>query len=137
MNEYTAYDDRQMKVSTRIAAVIAGIALVGASIIIQSIYTGIVGAIILLATSMSKTTVVNDKGLLVTYKFLLFRHEDLWSFDNISDMHKELAEDRQFTIIHFGKGVMAKRIIFYRDDAEKVIKLALEKNSKIHFDEAK
>lgn len=132
MREFIPIDTKPMKKSTKIAALIAGIGCLALSIYIKSIYTAIVGALILAAMILSKKIAVTERGIEITYDMVLFSRVDLWSFEEIQEIHKELSPDRKKYALHMLKDVMSRRLVFTISDAQKVIDLALEKNPSIH-----
>ena len=132
MREYIPIDAKPMKKSTKIAALTAGIICVAVSIYIKSIYTALVGIIILAAMVLNKKIAVTERGIEITYDMVLFGRTDLWSFDEIQEIHKELSPDRKKYALHILKDVMSRRLVFLISDAEKVIELALEKKPAIH-----
>ena len=136
MREYKVIDDKKIRKSTRVIAVIAGLALIGVAIYANSIYSAIVGVIILLAMLLRKSVVINEEGLLTTYDAVFYKYRELWSFDEITDLHTEAVPDPQYEVLHVGKGIMVRRLVFLTGEVDKVIQLALEKNKEIHVDEA-
>ena len=98
----------------------------------RSVYTIIVGALILLAMVLQKKTAVTERGIEVTYDMILFKRVELWSFDEIQEIHKELSPDGNRYALHMMKDIMSKRLVFPIPVAEEVIALALAKNPRIH-----
>ena len=135
MHKYKAYDEKAMRQSTRIAAIISGIALIVLGIITTAKYSIPVGVIILLATIMKKETYITVNGIEVVYNILFFKHTDEWSFDDITEIHREIVPDDKYYVLHFMKDVMSRRLVFLREDALEIIDLASEMNSNIHFDD--
>ena len=132
MREFVPIDTKVMKKSTRIVALIAGAVCTALGIYISSWYTVLVGVLILSAMALNKKTAVTERGIEITYDMGLFKRVDLWSFDDIREIHKELSPDRSKYALHMLKDVMSRRLVFSISDAEKVIELALEKNPDIH-----
>ena len=132
MREYIAIDDKALRKSTRIAAVAAGIALIILAVGIRSLYTGLVGAVILAAMMLNKKTAMTEEGLVVTYDVVFYKYYEKWGFDEIKEIHKALSPDGRRYALHIMKDVMSRRLVYSVTDAEKVIDLALEKNPNIH-----
>lgn len=132
MREYIAIDDKALRKSTRIAAVAAGIALIILAVGIRSLYTGLVGAVLLAAMMLNKKTAMTEEGLVVTYDVVFYKYYEKWGFDEIKEIHKELSPDGRRYALHIMKDVMSRRLVYSVTDAEKVIDLALEKNPNIH-----
>ena len=132
MREYIPVDTKVLRKSTRIIAVFLGLMCIALAAYIKSVYAAIVGALILLSMVLSKRTAVTEKGIEVTYDMVLFKRIDLWSFDEIKEIHKELSPEGTRYALHMMKDIMSKRLVFPIEEAEEVIELALEKNPKIH-----
>ena len=82
------------------------------AVYIKSAYAAIVGALILLSMVLSKRTAVTEKGIEVTYDMVLFKRIDLWSFDEIKEIHKELSPAGTRYALHMMKDIMSKRLVF-------------------------
>jgi hypothetical protein len=136
MAEFKPLNDRKQKKSTKITALIAGIVFVILGIMLPSIYSIVIGGIILLAATVSKHTVINEKGIEVRYSMFAFKYVELWAFSEITEMHLEVVKDPRYSALHFTKDVISKRLIFTKEEARGVIKLASEQNPKIHYDQA-
>lgn len=132
MREYIAIDDKALKKSTRIAAVAGGTALILLAVFICSLYTGLVGVVLLAAMMLNKKVAVTDEGLVVTYDVVFYKYYEKWGFEEIKEIHKELSPDGRRYALHIMKDVMSRRLVYSVTDAEKVINLALEKNPYIH-----
>lgn len=132
MREYIAIDDKALKKSTRIAAVAGGTALILLAVFIRSLYTGLVGVVLLAAMMLNKKVAVTDECLVVTYDVVFYKYYEKWGFEEIKEIHKELSPDGRRYALHIMKDVMSRRLVYSVTDAEKVINLALEKNPYIH-----
>lgn len=136
MVEYKATNDRKQKKSTKIVAFVVSIILIILGIFLQSIYTGIVGLVILLSSFIKKRTYVDESGVGVLYQLFMLKYKEVWSFSEIKEMHEEIVPDPDFLALHFTKDIISKRLIFELDDAKAIVEMALEKNPTIHFDTA-
>ncbi len=132
MREYIAIDDKALRKSTRIAAIAGGVALIVLAVVIRSLYTGLVGAVLLAAMMLNKKVAMTEEGLVVTYDVVFYRYYEKWGFDEIQEIHKELSPDGRRYALHIMKDVMSRRLVYSISDADKVIELALEKNPNIH-----
>lgn len=135
MQKYIAIDDKRMKKSTRIAAIVGGLGLIALGIYMSSLYTGVIGAVLLLALVLQKEFSVTEEGVIVTYDAIVYKYREVWPFEDIVNIHKELSPDGKHYAVHFGKDVMSRRLIFPKDVADDVIRLAMEKNPSIYFGE--
>ncbi len=63
MDKIKAYDDKALRKSTRIAGVMAGIALIAMGFLGDVKYSAIIGIILLLAVVMGKATYVTENGI--------------------------------------------------------------------------
>jgi hypothetical protein len=133
MNKIKAYDEKAMRKSTKIAAMIAGVALIVLGIFTSAKYSIPVGVVLLLATVMEKDIYITEEGIEVVYNLFAFKYADKWSFNSITDIHKEEVSDNKFYVLHFMKDVMSRRVVFLIEDVDEVIRLALEKNGNIHL----
>ncbi|MDD2217979.1 MAG: hypothetical protein PHX63_06065 [Eubacteriales bacterium] len=136
MREYKVINQHELKQSTRIFALIAGIALIVLGGSISSIYTGIVGVIIILAVIYKKQICFNEDGYLTVYDFILLHHHNLWSYAEISYMHREVSPNRNYLGILVQKGMVFKRAVVPIEMAEEILSLAKEKNPNIYIGDA-
>ena len=132
MREYIPIDVKIIRKSTKVVAMALGVLCLVAGVYFQSIYAIVVGVFILAAMEKKKKTAVTERGIEVTYDMVLFKRVDLWSFEEIREIHKELSPDGRKYALHMMKDIMSKRLVFPITEAEKVIALAVEKNPKIH-----
>ena len=136
MIEFKPLNDRKQRTSTKIAVLVAGVAFVILGIVLPSIYSIVIGGIFLMASTVSKHTIISEKGIEVRYRMLAFKYEELWAFSEVTEMHLEIVKDPRFSALHFTKDVISKRLIFTKEDARSVVSLALKQNPKIHYDQA-
>ncbi len=132
MREYIPIDVKIIRKSTKVVAMALGVLCLVAGVYFQSIYAIVVGVFFLAAMVLNKKTAVTERGIEVTYDMVLFKRVDLWSFEEIREIHKELSPDGRKYALHMMKDIMSKRLVFPIPEAEKVIALAVEKNPKIH-----
>ena len=74
MREYIAIGDKALRKSTRIAAIAGGVALIVLAVVIRSLYTGLVGAVLLAAMMLNKKVAMTEEGLVVTYDVVFYRY---------------------------------------------------------------
>lgn len=135
MQEYISDNIKALKKSTRICAIIAGIGLIVLAFYLRSIYTGIVGLLLLGAALQGKTIKVTEEGVVMEYDLFFIKHRDVWPFEEISDIHTEPSPDGKKMALHVMRDIMSKRLVFMPIVAKRVIELALEKNPAIHVGE--
>lgn len=133
MKELTSIDTRSMRKSTRIAAVTAGLFFIGLGIIRPSIYAGLIGVVIIAAMLLSKETVVNEEGIVVKYDAIVYQYKEVWPWEEIKEIHKELSPDCTQYGLHFMKDIMTKRLVFPIPEAKQVLALAKEMNPEVHI----
>ncbi len=135
MNEFKVLNDRKRRLSTRIAAVIFGVGIVVLGIAFQSPIGVLLGPILVWSAFFNKYTLVSEEGVIVHYDAVLFKYKEAWLFDEVSNLHSEKVKDPKYIVLHFTRRALSKRLIFEKEDAQKIIDLALQKNSKIHFED--
>lgn len=136
MGEFESINLKKLRPVTRVFALIFSIGFLVLGVYLPSIYTLLIGVVLLLATLFDKKIVVNQDGVLVTYHMRVAKYSELWTFDQITQLYREQVPNKKYCALHFTKDVMSKRLIFTAQDAAQIIDLALSKNSQIHFDEA-
>lgn len=135
MTEVKAIDNRVKKPFIKAIAITLSIFLMAISVIIGAICGAIMGLIIIWALLLKKCTVINSEGIIVNYDARVFKYSEKWAFYEVTNIHRECVKDSNFSILHFTKGCMSKRLIFTSEDACKVIEFARAKNSKIYFND--
>ncbi len=137
MDEIKAYDDRAMRNSTKIAAVIFGVALIGFSFYATVKYAAVIGMVLLLAVVFQKETYVSREGVVLAYDFILKKHKMIWSFEEITDIHIEYVADPAYVALHFLRDVMSRRLIFRKQELAAVLDLARSAKPNMHIEEVK
>lgn len=133
MARIKAFDDRALRKSTRVAAVIAGIALIALGLVSTVKYSALIGVILLLAVVFGKETYATEEGISVEYDFLVFKHVIKWDFAEITDIHLEGIKGSHQGM-HFLKDVMTRRLLFSRDEVDQVLQMARSRNEAIHVE---
>jgi hypothetical protein len=137
MNDFKVMNDRKRKPFSKGVAILFGVLLIGVGIYTGSIFGIVFGPIIIWASLFIKYTIVNEEGIVVHYDAKIFKYKEEWPFDKVSNIHREATKDLEYSMLHFTKGAMSKRLVFTSQDAQAIIDLAKERNSNIHFDEAR
>lgn len=137
MDKIKAYDDRAMQTSTKIAAIVFGVALIGLSFYATVKYAAVIGVVLLLAVIFQKETYVSQEGVVLAYDFIVFRHKIVWTFDEITDIHIEYVKDPQYVVLHFLRDVMSRRVVFQKKQLEQVLELARSAKPGIHIENVK
>ena len=133
MKEYISVDTGKMRKSTRITAIAAGLFFIGLGIIRPSIYAALIGAAIIAAMLLSKETVVCKEGIVVRYDAIVYQYKEVWPWEEIKEIHKELSPDCKQYGLHFMKDIMTKRVVFPIPEAKEVLEFAKEMNPEIHI----
>ncbi|MFV0516728.1 MAG: hypothetical protein ACK5MV_04975 [Aminipila sp.] len=136
MCEIKSLNDRKQKKSTKSVSIVVGILLIALSIYLKAIYGIICGVLLLATVGLSKKTIINQDGILVTYDVTVYKYRELWRFIDIKELHRENISDTNTTALHFMKDVMSKRILLTSEDAEKVLEMAKSSNPQMHIDYA-
>lgn len=98
----------------------------------RSVYVFICGILIIPSIMLNKYSIVNDEGIIIVYDVLFFKYKEYWNYIDISELHREHSKKTENVALHFLKGSMSKRLILAREDAIKVIDMAVKKNKRIH-----
>lgn len=112
-----------------------GVIIIVPMMIILAIYSGhyIYGVFPLLlmpAAFYKKQYVISDKGVDIQITFIRWTSHDLWYWDEI----KSISVDTQledYVTLHISKDVVVRSLPFAKSDIEKILNLALQKNSEI------
>lgn len=94
------------------------------------------GLLYILALLMKKDTVVTVRGLEIYYQMRITTHYDFWAWDQIGSVLREDRNHPKLVALHFMKGDRLKRLFFTREDADKIMSLAKERNPDIYVENA-
>lgn len=136
MNQYKVLNDRKKGPVLIVITALFGIFLIAAGIVTGTFLGVGIGVIIIWAAFFQKSTVVNEEGIVIHYNARVFQYKEEWPFHEITNLHQETVRDPGYLVLHFTKGSMSKRLVFNRQEALKIVDIALEKNANIYFDEA-
>lgn len=130
--EYISRDAKAPNPTTRLIGLAVGFILIALSIIRKSIYSTMIGVVLIAALAMVKVIKMDEEGLVTTYDIAFIKRKDIWRYDEIEEIHKELSPNGREMALHVRKGIMSKRLIYPVETYRSVIDLALEKNPDIH-----
>ena len=129
--EYESFEIKPLRKSTKIMAIIVSIMLIVVAVLTRKIYGGVIGVVLFAAVMLKKRVFVTEAGVETEIDMIVFNHIELWPFEEIKEIDKELSPDGTRMGLHFVKDVMAKRLVFSLDEYEDVIALAKENNPNI------
>ena len=132
MRKFVSEDRKALRKSTRIAAIAAGFFMIGLAIYIHSIHAAFIGIVLLLAMILQKEIAMTEEGLQISYDMIVYQYKELWPYDQIEEIHKELSPDGTKMALHVMKDIMSRKLIYGKSEYADVIALALEKNPEIH-----
>jgi hypothetical protein len=132
MRKYVSEDRKALRKSTRICAVIAGFFFIGLGVAIHSIHSVFIGIVLLLVMILQKEIAVTEEGLVVSYDMIVYQYKEVWTFDQIEEIHKELSPDGTKIALQVMKDIMSRKLIYSLSEYKDVIDLALEMNPEIH-----
>lgn len=133
MKEFVSIDTKGMKKSTRIAAIIAAFFFIVLGIVRLSISAGVIGLVLLAAMLLNKKTSVTEEGVVVTYDVVVYQYREVWPWNEIKEIHKELSADCTQYGLHFMKDIMTKRLVFPIEVGKQVLEFAKEMNPDVHI----
>lgn len=136
MQKYISEDRKALRKSTRIIAIAAGLGMVGLAITIHSWHAALIGVVLLLAMVLQKEIAMTENGLEITYDMVVYQYKEMWTYDEIQEIHKELSPDGKKMALHVMKDIMSRKLIYSVPESRLVLELALEKNPKIHVGNA-
>lgn len=128
---YHAKKVKERKDYVKVLGWLASLLLIGYGIA-SGVWLGIIlGLIMALALMLEQKELVTNRGLEVYYDCRVFDYTDVWSWDDITSVHREDQGHPTLVALHFGKGITTRRYCFTKADAEAIMALAKEKNPKI------
>ena len=128
---YHAKKLKERKDYVKVLGWLASLLLIGYGIA-SNIWLGVLmGLIMALALRLEQKELVTNRGLEVYYDCRIFDYTDVWSWDDITSVHREDQGHPTLVALHFGKGINTRRYCFTKSDAEAIMALAKEKNPKI------
>lgn len=88
----------------------------------------IFGLLYLLALMMVKTTAVTSRGLEIFYQMRITTHYDFLSWESIRAVTREDRGHPELVALYFANDIKSKRLFFTKDDAQKIMDFAKERN---------
>ena len=133
---YHAKKVKERKDYVKVLGWLASLLLIGYGIA-SGVWLGIIlGLIMALALMLEQREMVTNRGLEVYYDCRIFDYTDVWSWDDITSVHREDQGHPTLVALHFGKGITTRRYCFTKADAEAIMALAKEKNPNISVGDA-
>lgn len=95
------------------------------------------GALYLLALLMDKQVVVSEEGIEQYYQMRIATHYECYPWDEIDTVVLEDRGHPTLAALYFRRGDKTKRLFFDKEDAEKILRLAREKNHALRIERVK
>lgn len=86
------------------------------------------GALYVLTLLAQKDVVVTTRGLEIFYQMHITTQYDCWTWEQMDGVAREDKKLPELVALYFSKGDRVKRLYFLREDAEKIMALARERN---------
>lgn len=96
----------------------------------------ILGLFMALALIMEQRELVTNRGLEVFYDLRIFDYTDVWTWEEMTSLHREDQGHPTLVALHFGKGITTRRYAFTKADAQAIMALARERNPKMSVGDA-
>lgn len=137
MKEYKASSGKELSKLTVYIAVAMGCVLIMLAFIQKSIYAAALGVVLIAAVSFSKSYMVTEEGVVTVHSSLFSKKKELLAWGEIMEIFVEYSDKHpNMLALHFTKeSLMARRLLFQRNDAYEILELAEEKNPEIRIDE--
>ena len=133
---YHAQKLKQRKPYVTVCGWLAVLLLVGYGIKSSVWLCILLGIIMALALMLDQREMVTNRGLEVYYDCRFFDYTDLWSWDEMTSLHREDQGHPKLVALHFGNGIVTRRYFFTKSDAEAIMALAKKCNPAISVGEA-
>jgi hypothetical protein len=134
--QYIPVNQRKMRAITKGVAIVAGSVLLILGGVLVSVYTGAVGAIILIAVFFKKVIFLDEQGVVVSYRLGPLQSREVWEYSAIESVHVETRDGFRLKAMHFKKGLFSKILIFPSDEVNDVVIFIKKHNPQIFFSEA-
>jgi len=123
------------KTWVRCAVVGIGCYIIYEGISIQKWYEIPIGILAALCALFWKQYIVNEKGVDVRTNLCGIISHSVWSWDEITSVSTDYHKVAPNVQMHFGKGVVARMMVFSHADSQKILALAAQQNPDIHIDD--
>lgn len=107
---------------------LAALMLVGYGIASGVWLSILLGLIMALALMLDQREMVTNRGLEVYYDVRIFDYTDVWTWEEMTSLHREDQGHPTLVALHFGKGLNTRRYCFTKADAENIMALAKRRN---------
>ena len=91
----------------------------------------ILGILMLIAVFFKKEQVISEEGIELRYYFLGRRHDNTWSWGEVTSIHSDYDAAPPHVGLHIGKDIVTRTYFLTAEDAEEVKAMAKEMNPKI------
>lgn len=79
------------------------------------------GLVLILVSFSDRRQVVSKDGVDIEYRLLGQTYHNLWTYDEIMAVHTDKRKSAPNIELHFNKGVINRRFIFKKEDAQSII----------------
>lgn len=121
------------KLWVKAGVVIFALYTVYSSIINHNLFYLPFGIVMLLAVFSDRKHMVSQEGVDIVYTVCGFQFHNMWSWGEIDTIHTDSFSSKPNVELHIAKGVITRRFIMTKTDADGV--LAAAKKSKIYIAE--
>lgn len=127
----------QRKLWVKIAAVALGALAVFDAIVNRNWFYVPFGLIIMFAVFSERKQIISEAGVDLLYIVLGHKFSNLWTWEEILAIHTDSLRSAPNIELHFNKGVINRRIILTKQDAEDAIEFMKEMKSGIQISEVR
>lgn len=131
--KYKAVNGNEINSKNSIILVIFGAALILIGITRDSQILLVFGALAYLLLMIRRPVYVDEKGLVMVTNYRLFKRYKIWEFNEINEITWKEDSFNEECVLSFNKDKEACEYIFESEDADKILKLAKEKNLNINI----
>lgn len=125
----------ERKLWVKVGVVIFGIYTIYSSIINHNLFYLPFGIIMILATFSDRKHIISQEGVNILYTICGAQFHNMWSWDEIEMIHTDSISSKPNVELHIAKGMVTRRFILSKTDADKVLAAAKKINLKIYIAE--
>ncbi|MFC4803462.1 hypothetical protein [Filifactor villosus] len=114
----------------KIGGIIAGVFICWYSIREIYIIGMVLGVLLIMATFLKKTHIINEEGVIVEYDMGFSSYRDVWEWEEITSILWEASSLEGLTL-YVGRGEFARIFRYRLKEKEGIVGLALHRNPKI------
>lgn len=118
------------KLWVKVGVIIFGLYTIYSSVINHNLFYLPFGIVMLLAVFSDRKHMVSQEGVDIVYTVCGFQFHNMWSWNEIDAIHTNSFASKPNIELHIAKGVITRRFILTRNDADGV--LAVAKKFKIY-----